>query len=100
MSFVVFAVILVVASCTKKSAPTTAKDVAVNAARIFGNNCGGCHGPTGTEGRAPNLSKVHGAKADIVRIITKGEGHMPAFEDKLNAKEIEAVADFVLALKK
>jgi mono/diheme cytochrome c family protein len=32
--------------------------------------------------------------------IFSGGGHMPSFGDKLTSKEISAVADFVLRLKK
>ena len=93
-------VLLVIASCTKKAAPTAAKEPAIDATTLFSQNCARCHGATGVEGRAPNLAKTDDTKNEIVDKIANGAGRMPAFASKLSAKEIDAVADFVVHLKK
>ena len=67
---------------------------------VFSKNCARCHGQDGASGKAPNLVKTDFNKTDIIEQVTKGNGHMPEFEDKLSQKEIAAVADYVLALKK
>ena len=96
------AVIMVcIASCTKKSAPTAAKEVAVDGGKVFSGNCQRCHHyDDPVPGKAPNLAKSKLTKAELVGIITKGHDHMPAFEDKLSANEITAVADYLLTLRK
>jgi len=81
----------------KKTEP---KEVAIDGGPIFSQNCARCHGETGVEGRAPNLVLDDFAKNEIADKITYGAGHMPAFVTKLSVKEIDAVAEFVLHLKK
>lgn len=60
----------------------------------FTENCSGCHGVSGTVGRAPNLfdQRVLSMRSDddLYRIITKGiEGaEMPAFEEVLPTDQI------------
>jgi mono/diheme cytochrome c family protein len=93
--------LFLVASCSKKSSPTTDASAAkVNPAGIFQNYCARCHGATGTEGKAPNLAETKYDKTQLLDIVTHGKDHMPAFEDKLSAAEIEAVVGFVASLKK
>ncbi|HWB63357.1 MAG TPA: cytochrome c [Chitinophagales bacterium] len=96
--FAFCALLIMVASCSKKSNPT--KEKAINAAMLFSNNCARCHGADGMTGRAPNLSKITIDKNTVAQIITNGKGHMPGFEDQLSKPEIAALADWVLALKK
>jgi mono/diheme cytochrome c family protein len=99
-TFILFVVFLAaVASCSKKSVPATAT-TAINPVTIFGKKCSGCHGSDGTNGKSPNLARSPLDKAGLVQIITKGHGHMPAFEDVLSQQEIAALGDWVLALKK
>jgi len=97
-------VLFTIASCTKKSVPTADKkpvaEVAVDGAAVFSQNCARCHGATGVEGRAPNLSHLDYSHDEIVDKVKNGDGRMPAFVNKLSAKEINAVADFALHLKK
>ncbi len=96
-------ILLAIASCTKKAAPTTAAQPhkpAIDAAPIFAANCARCHGATGVEGRAPNLSLTTLGQSDVASVISNGQGHMPAFAGKLNQQQIDALADFVLHIKK
>jgi cytochrome c6 len=101
LSLALIMVLLVIASCTKKSAPTaTTIKPAIDGAPLFSQNCARCHGATGTEGRAPNLARGDDSKAEIMDKIANGAGRMPAFASKMSGAEIEAVAEFVLHLKK
>ena len=92
--------IVIIASCSKKTTATKTKEKSIDSALVFSNNCARCHGQDGMTGKAPNLSKTDLDKPGIIEIVTKGNGHMPEFEDKLSNQEIAAVADFVFALKK
>ena len=98
IAFLLAVILMVIASCTKKSIPQ--KEAVIDSASVFSGNCARCHGSTGTNGRAPNLAKTDLDKNGLVDIITKGSGKMPEFQDKLSKQEIAAVSDFVLALKK
>ena len=101
LSFALVIALLVIASCTKKSAPTAvAPHPAINGAPLYAQNCARCHGATGTEGRAPNLARGDNSRSEILDKVTNGAGRMPAFAGKLSGAEIDAVAEFVLHLKK
>ncbi len=93
-----FVVMLIsIASCSKKSTPTAAKEVALDGAPIFATNCARCHGAEGIkDSRTPNLHTIALDKAGLVNSITHGKGHMPAFSDKLSTAEILAVADLIV----
>ncbi|MFN8285137.1 MAG: cytochrome c [Chitinophagales bacterium] len=94
-------IVFAVSSCSKKtSAPTAESKKKIDGSLVYSPNCARCHGSDGTNGKAPNLSQIKLSKAEVADIVTKGHGHMPAFEDKLTKDEIDAVADFVVALKK
>ncbi|MFP7278071.1 cytochrome c [Exiguobacterium indicum] len=75
-------------------------ETAVDAEKIFANNCASCHGNNLEGNVGPNLTKV-GSKyssEEIQKIIKNGKGQMPAGILK-DDKEIMAVADW-LAEKK
>ena len=59
---------------------------------IFYNKeaCVNCHILNAADGGNKQLSKEH-----VINIVTNGYGVMPAYQDKLTEKEIEAVAIFV-----
>jgi mono/diheme cytochrome c family protein len=68
-----------------------------------GAGCTGCHtlkaaGSTGTLG--PNLDQLANALtlSIVVRQVTNGGAVMPAFGSKLTAKQIQAVAQYVLSV--
>lgn len=81
----------------------------ISAADLFQKNCARCHGADGkseTElGKlfdAPDLTSKSVKKMkrkQVIKIITEGEGGMPAFKKKLNLKEINALANYVRSLK-
>jgi mono/diheme cytochrome c family protein len=94
----ILAAILLVASCSKKSVPTTSAKPTADGTAIFSTNCARCHGPQGIkDSRTPNLQTIALDKAGLVYSITNGKGHMPAFKDKLSTDEISAVADLILS---
>ena len=65
---------------------------------IFQANCGACHtlADAGTSGKVgPNLDDVKPTSAKVVTQVTNGGGAMPAFKGTLDAKQINAVADYV-----
>jgi mono/diheme cytochrome c family protein len=65
---------------------------------VFTSNCGGCHtlSDAGTNGQqGPNLDELKPDQATLQRQVTNGGGAMPAFKDRLSAKEIESVAAYV-----
>lgn len=99
IAFAALAILLVVASCSKKSSPTAEKKI--DGAQVFAGNCARCHGAEGVkDSRTPNLQTIPLEKAALVNSITHGKGHMPAFEDKLTAAEISAVADLIVGWHK
>jgi len=77
---------------------------AIDGAKIFSNNCASCHaGGTNRVIAAKSLKLADLQKYGkdsveaIVAQVTKGKGAMPAFGKKLNADEINAVANYVLS---
>jgi mono/diheme cytochrome c family protein len=69
---------------------------------LYQSNCAKCHGKTAA-GRfmaGPSLvsAKTTALTADDLRnIITKGKRHMPKFEGKLSAADIDALVDQIHA---
>jgi len=75
-------------------------ETAVDAEKIFANNCASCHGNNLEGNVGPNLTKV-GSKyssEEIQEIIKNGKGQMPAGILK-DDKEIMAVSDWLAAKK-
>ncbi|MBE3596546.1 MAG: cytochrome c [Hydrogenibacillus sp.] len=72
---------------------------AVDAEAIYQNTCSSCHGKDLSGGFGPDLRHIGAqlSKDEIVQIIEKGRGSMPA--QQLNQDEAEAVATW-LAEKK
>lgn len=76
----------------------------VDARGLFAESCATCHGKDGRARTfhgwlvgAQNLTDVHWQATDdeIIDAIKTGPKAMPAFEKKLSAAEIEALADYV-----
>ncbi len=71
---------------------------------VFTTYCSACHGPEGAGLVGPNLTDtvfLHGnTKADIVRVVMNGVGDkgMPAWGAILPPADVDAVADFSLAM--
>ena len=68
---------------------------------LYKQNCTSCHGDTLSKMRNANLSNVGArlSKDDIHTKIAKGGGGMIAFEGRLEANEIDALADWLAAKK-
>ena len=90
------------ASSTSTPGPPTAKGDAAAGKIVFTKtanpSCGGCHtlkdaGTNGTVG--PNLDQLKPDFARVKRQVTNGGAIMPAFKDKLSAKQIGDVAAYV-----
>ena len=96
--FSILTVLILIASCSKKSAPTSGAKKMIDGATVFSKNCARCHGPQGVkDSRTPNLQTIALDKAGIVHSVTNGKNHMPSFKDKLSAEEISAVADLIVS---
>ncbi|MES2622767.1 MAG: cytochrome c [Bacteroidota bacterium] len=96
VSIAIFAVLIAIASCSKKTAPTA--EVKIDGASVFSSNCARCHGAEGIkDSRTPNLQTIALDKAGLINSITHGKNKMPAFEDKLSVAEISAVADLIVS---
>jgi len=72
-------------------------------AEVFSSRCASCHGSDGGGGIGPRLSggAVVDAYPDIVdeiEVVTDGKDAMPAFGDRLTAKEIEQVVEYTRTL--
>jgi mono/diheme cytochrome c family protein len=78
---------------------TTAGGQVAAGAQIFANNCESCHGQMGAGGHVgPNLQKspVAGHLALVEKQVRNGGGAMPPFSGVLSAKDIDAVAHYVV----
>jgi cytochrome c6 len=102
ISLTILAGLFLIASCSKKSAPTADQTPKpIDGARVFSSNCARCHGAQGIkDDRTPNLQTIPLDKDHLIASITNGKGHMPAFQDKLSAAEISAVADLIVSWHK
>ena len=94
----VIAIIFLIASCTKKAAPTASAPKAIDGATVFSHNCARCHGPKGIKDeRTPNLQTIDLNQVSLIKSITMGKNKMPSFKDKLSKEEITAVADLIVS---
>ena len=72
---------------------------------VYVKDCAKCHGKTG-EGRhfgGPSLISDKAAAAstqDLRNVIANGKGHMPKFDGKLTAEEIDTLVRQIQALHK
>jgi mono/diheme cytochrome c family protein len=74
-------------------------DAAAGKELFASNGCGSCHtlaaaGASGTVG--PNLDQAKPSFELAVTRLTKGQGGMPAFGDKLEAQQIADLAQYVV----
>lgn len=76
--------------------------VVADGAAIFKKFCVACHGADGKLGLngAKDLSQTTLSREECIQQITNGKGLMTPFREILNPREIEAVADYALTLKK
>jgi cbb3-type cytochrome c oxidase subunit III len=90
-----------VAGASGYSTSTSFASFGTDGLKIFkGAGCAGCHtlaaaGATGTIG--PNLDQIKPSMTIVAHQVTVGGGVMPAFQGKLTAAQIQAVAKYVSA---
>lgn len=87
------------------SEKTPDADAALAPKELYIRNCARCHGVDGksqTEvGRstdAPDLTDVRPSLKKSVRVITNGDGEMPAFGKRMKKSEILALAKYIRTL--
>ena len=92
---------------TAPASPVATPDEFAVARATFAKNCSKCHGDNGQGGtgeiegkkiKGPSFRSGHALKhpdADFVKQIVKGGEGMPAFGDKLSAKEIDDLVHFI-----
>lgn len=76
----------------------------VDVKKIFGAQCGLCHGGYGTSmggrGGGPKLSATAMTADQVHSRISNGkEGMMPSFKKMLKPEEIDALTTYIMALK-
>lgn len=68
-------------------------------AQLFTQSCGSCHtfAAAGTSGQqGPNLDQIADGVDEVRGTIEGGGGGMPAFGSQLDARQIQALADYVV----
>jgi cytochrome c551 len=103
----VIALALVAAACGGSGAQTNDADIEARVAAadpaagqpVFDDICAACHGPEGQGGIGARLVGVGGrlSASEIHEIVTDGRGRMPAWGNRLDADEVDAVVAYVLA---
>ena len=65
---------------------------------VYAANCAACHGPDGGGGTGPRLQgeEAYTDAEVVVSQIRDGGGGMPAFGDKLSARELSDVSAFIV----
>ena len=120
LALTVITIALLGTACSKDIAPGTNKGVApaapassttpdefAVARTTFSKQCSNCHGDDGQGGvaeiegkkiKGPSFRTGHALNhtdADFLKQITKGGDGMPAYGDKLSAKEIDDLVHFI-----
>ena len=100
-----FSAMMISAACVDAGSPAGAE--------VFQEHCASCHGTDG-KGRTPagrkigvkDLTESKIPEAEVIRQILdgttdkKGKQRMPAFRDKLTAKEVADLASTILSLRR
>lgn len=69
-------------------------------ADIYKAKCRGCHGGDGHGGSGPSLVGEAGHSVEeLSKVISDGDGKMPAFKGQLTAAQITKVAEHVKTIK-
>jgi len=98
---IVLIAVLAVGVIAAFSSPAVAQD----AAATYKAKCAMCHGPDGKGGKMGTRdfgsAEVKAeTDAQLVEIITKGKGKMPAYDGKLKDTEIKDLVTYVRSLAK
>lgn len=74
---------------------------------LYATHCASCHGSDGKGNTkkgmdlgVPDLTTSRDSTSKIKRVITNGDGDMPAFGKKLKAAQINSLVSYVRALRK
>lgn len=104
MSLAILAVVLVFQTSTQAASP------AGDGAETFKAKCVSCHGADGSGntavGKAMKIKNLGSAEvqgqsdAQLLEIISKGKGKMPAYEKSLGADKCKELVAYVRTLKK
>ena len=86
------------------SASAAAAADAASPKTLYAQNCARCHGANGKAqtslGRKYDADDISGGvgTSKTIRIVTNGKGHMPSFNKKLTAAQIQQIASYVSGL--
>jgi ubiquinol-cytochrome c reductase cytochrome c subunit len=85
------------ASSPPSPSPSTEASAGANpAAKVFAENCSGCHGTRGEGGFGPPLATA-GFATLVAPMVEEGGIQMPSFGDQLSDAQIQGVAEYVAA---
>jgi mono/diheme cytochrome c family protein len=101
-SAVFLLLLLITASGCNSSKPNThSADGKVDAVRVYGLYCTGCHGEDGKRGKG-DMILANGQRpdpAEIRTVIEDGRKEMPAWKQRLTPAEISAIVEYVRTLE-
>jgi mono/diheme cytochrome c family protein len=106
MAFAAIVVLIgLLASCNDNGStqtPGTTVSPDSKGAQVYGQYCVSCHGKDGKLGLsgASNLMVSVLTKPEVKEVVTNGRRLMSPFKDVLKQDEIDAVADYVLTLRR
>lgn len=67
--------------------------------RLFASRCSWCHQGYGMkQADGPRLAGTEKSRETVITIISKGKSPMPGFRKQLKPHQIEALAEYILAL--
>lgn len=94
--------LLVFPSSGKTSAGNSNISFQLNGKEIFQTNCSICHGRYGNSGisGAADLTVSAISFKDAFEIVQNGKGTMQAYGEQLSKKDIEAVVEYAISLRK
>lgn len=99
-------VTMVTASCggsgAQAAGPTPPADGPRSAAQLYTSACAACHGPSGEGGLSGvPLDELSAAdRQPVISAIRYGVGAMPASADGMSDEQIEALAEYVVGLRR
>jgi len=94
--------LLVFPSSGKTSASRSIASFQLNGEEIFKTNCSMCHGRYGNSGisGAADLTVSKISFEDAFEIVLNGKGTMQAYGEQLSKKEMVAVVEYSISLRK
>jgi len=94
--------LLVFPSCGNTSGNNVISAFRISVEEIFQSNCSMCHGRYGNSGisGAADLTVSAISFEDAFKIVQNSKGTMQAYGEQLSKKEIEAVVEYSISLRK